>query len=210
MIIRIHETHNRISSQNSIQGNIKQCIANYGVTIMLRLRYSPANFTVFFTMHTNWNNPFTQFDNRTVRVALQRQVQENSHIDPLIYQCILSDTENDRPIRDIICALQDLTIAHACPSGVSRPFMAAATSTPSSTTHSLSQFYSQHKDVQQGLRSATLTLLALHTKTTLLNANPSSSTPSFAFVTHPSHPARSGMGGLRGRVKLCCNDIIAD
>ena len=96
-------------------------------------------------------------DTRTVCAVLQCQVQENSQMDLLIRQCVMSDTENERPMLEIIRVLQGFAIAHACPAGVSRPFRSAATSTisPTSITLSPSQLYFQEKYIQRGLRSAT-------------------------------------------------------
>ena len=66
------------------------------------------------------------------------------------------------------------------------------------------------------LRASSVSKLVLHAKQLYLmpqHTNPSSYTSYFTFVTTPQSPTQTvglGWGGLRGWVKLCCNDIIAD
>jgi hypothetical protein len=155
MLILIHETYNGISSQYNIQGTIQNTIRNFGVTN----NDSPMDFAT--ELHTYLHNAQKLNQNINIsnlRVMLRQHVQtQGAQIDSVIRERIMTFTEPTHEMIELIRALQDLTIQHACPTGTSRSFMAStpATVTPSSTQLSPSQLYSQQKDAQQGLRSAT-------------------------------------------------------
>ena len=155
MLILIHETYNGISSQYNIQGTIQNTIRNFGVTN----NDSPMDFAT--ELHTYLHNAHKLNQNINIsnlRVMLRQHVQtQGAQIDSVIRERIMTFTEPSHEMIELIRALQDLTIQHACPTGTSRSFMAStpATVTPSSTQLSPSQLYSQQKDAQQGLRSAT-------------------------------------------------------
>ena len=116
MIILIHETYDSISSQNNIQGNILQCIMNYGVTN----NDSPADFAneLHGFMH-NAHKLRQPIDKRLVFAALKKHFQDKPQIDPLIRTSILSVVNQTAAARseivDVIRAMQELTIQHAFP-----------------------------------------------------------------------------------------------
>ena len=68
-------------------------------------------------------------DPRHLSTLFRQHVQDDhgSQIDPIIRQTILTFTEQDKAVIDLIRALQDLTIQHACPTGTSRSFLASQT-----------------------------------------------------------------------------------
>ena len=144
MIILIHETYDSISSQNNIQGNILQCIMNYGVTN----NDSPADFAneLHGFMH-NAHKLRQTIDKRLVFAALKKHFQDKPQIDSLIRTSILSVVNQTAAARseivDVIRAMQELTIQYACPPAALSPFMAAATTmtSPIATQLSPSQIH---------------------------------------------------------------------
>ena len=158
MIILIHENYNSINSQHNIQGNIQQCILNYGVTN----NDSPADLAneIHGLMH-NAHKLRQIIDKRLVFAVLKQHFQDKTHIDAVIRTSILSlfstmhVAQQEYDIVHVIRLLQGLTIPHACPAVISQQFVAAtATAFASPSIPTPSQIHAQQLEVQQGLRSA--------------------------------------------------------
>ena len=158
MIILIHENYNSINSQHNIQGNIQQCILNYGVTN----NDSPADLAneIHGLMH-NAHKLRQIIDKRLVFAVLKQHFQDKTHIDAVIRTSILSlfstmnASQSEYDIVHVIRLLQGLTIPHACPAGMPQQFVAAtATAFASPSIPTPSQIHAQQLEVQQGLRTA--------------------------------------------------------
>jgi hypothetical protein len=95
-------------------------------------------------------------------------------------------TEPSHEMIELSRALQDLTIQHACPTGTSRSRMVSTTTTvaPSLTLLSPNQLYSQQKDAQQGLQSAT-------PQPKISNTNGAGRNGDTSLFTHPHGICRS-------------------